>query len=359
MVNNIYQIKMKQQQNAMLFVAFTFILSGCKKIDDCTRHYKNDPIPQLSRICFGSCSSQNKAQPILNTIVDKKPDLFIYAGDNMYADTDDMKAMEAEYYKLCKKDEFQRLISNVKTIATWDDHDYGANDSGKHYSKKAESKLKFLNFWGEFNNLERAIHEGIYTSYYWGDSIHRVQVILLDCRTFRDDLLTNANGNYIQNTDPNVTILGSEQWNWLKTELTVPAKIRIIVSSTQFARTHDGYEAWDNFPHEQEKMIQTIKDAHANGVVFISGDVHLGELSKINPAGLYPIYDLTSSGLTQLEGSDVPNTNRVGDVELDYNFGMIDIDWQDPNNVLLNMKIGLLQGTEKLKYSIPLNDLQF
>lgn len=35
------------------------------------------------------------------------------------------------------------------------------------------------------------------------------------------------------------------------------------------------------------------------GVFFISGDVHFGEIARYNCAAGYPLYDITSSGLTQ------------------------------------------------------------
>ena len=38
----------------------------------------------VSRIAFGSCGHQDHDQPVLNTVVSKKPDLFIYLGDNIY-----------------------------------------------------------------------------------------------------------------------------------------------------------------------------------------------------------------------------------------------------------------------------------
>ena len=66
-----------------------------------------------SKIAFGSCSNQNKPQPVLNTIVKQEPDLFIYLGDNIYGDTKDMKVLESKYRQLGEKKEFQNLRFNV------------------------------------------------------------------------------------------------------------------------------------------------------------------------------------------------------------------------------------------------------
>ena len=35
------------------------------------------------------------------------------------------------------------------------------------------------------------------------------------------------------------------------------------------------------------------------GVIFISGDVHFGEIARFDCGLTYPVYDITSSGLTQ------------------------------------------------------------
>ncbi len=89
--------------------------------------------PLISRIAFGSCQTQDEPLPILRTVLEWEPELFIYLGDNIYGDTNDMAVLEAKYAKLGAKKDFAALRANVPTIATWDDHDYGANDAGKDY----------------------------------------------------------------------------------------------------------------------------------------------------------------------------------------------------------------------------------
>lgn len=343
------------------FVSFvtllTFSLFSCKRIDRCERDFNMDTIDTVQKICFGSCSREWKDEPILNTIVSEKPDIFIYLGDNVYIDSEKKRDFERKYFKLCEKSSFQNLIQSCRVLATWDDHDYGKNDGGKEYPQKAMSKDFFMKFWGEENNAERKAHEGIYTSYYFGNDSQRVQIILLDCRTFRDKLITDTNGNYATQNDPDMTMLGEEQWTWLENELQKPAKVRIIGSSTQFARSYNGYETWANFPLEQQKMLAIIKRTQAKGLFFISGDVHLAELSKIENSPTYPIYDFTSSGLTEFQNEDIPNTDRIGNSIYDSpNFGIITINWHPP--VKIQFTIGSISGSKFLNYTLYLSDLQ-
>lgn len=317
----------------------------------------------IHKIAFGSCSYQYKPQPILDKIVETKPDIFIYMGDNIYGDTDNMDSLKKEYSILAAKPEFINLKKNVKLYATWDDHDFGENDAGRHYSKKEESKEIFLNFFEEPKNSSRWKHKGIYHSEMLGDKKNSVQIILLDTRTFRDDLIerkksdTLFKNDYIPYTTSDSTMLGAKQWKWLEKELKKKASIRIIVSSNQFAHSYNGYESWTNFPHEQTKMLELIKKTKANGVVFISGDVHWGELSVLNYPNLYPIYDITSSGITQKWPKVEPNTNRIGNPIRENNYGLITI---DNSTKIQGLTFQLIDNQNKvvLEKKISANELQ-
>ena len=48
----------------------------------------------LTKIAFGSCSKEDKDQPILKTVLTKEPELFIYLGDNIYGDSRDMEILK-------------------------------------------------------------------------------------------------------------------------------------------------------------------------------------------------------------------------------------------------------------------------
>lgn len=334
-------------------------LASCKTdpLRMCERNFRNDSIPLVTRIAFGSCADEELEQPILNKVVEHHPDLFIYLGDNIYGDTYNMRELESEYGQLSCKPEFQNLIHHTKVLATWDDHDYGHNDVGKEFPSKEESKQIFLRFWGEEYNQSRQSHPGIYTSYYFGDSAHRVQVILLDLRTFRDKLKTE-NDYYVPNFDSTAELLGDEQWTWLAHELEQPARLRIIGSSSRFATEADGGECWGNFPFELQRMFTIIKTKQANGIVFISGDIHFAELCKRQEPGLYPLYDFTASPLARHANDPWPNTWQVATAPVGYNFGLIEIDWQQPDPVLHCKAYGEA-GDERMSYDFPLSQIHF
>jgi len=296
-------------------------------------------------------------------VVSHQPNLFIYLGDNIYGDTRNMGELQAKYRKLEAKPEFQRLRNATEVLATWDDHDYGENDAGRHYPFKRESKEIFLKFWNEPAHSERRNHEGIYHSLLYGPEAKRVQVILLDTRTFRDNLVEHKDkdgykNDYRPNTIADSTMLGAAQWAWLETQFKVPAAIRIIASSTQFGHEYNGWESWTNVPHEQQKMLALIKKTKANDIVFISGDVHWGEISKMEVNDQYPIYDITSSGITQTWDKPEPNQNRIGEVVMQNNFGLIEIDWGS-NTYKLTFKLIDIKNKIRARHEVKSDEITF
>ena len=104
-------------------------------------------VDSIFKIAFGSCGHQDHPLPIFNNIVAHQPDLFIFLGDNIYGDTKEMDTLRSKYKLLSEKTSFQNLKENVEIIATWDDHDFGWNDIGRHYEFKEESKNIFLDFF--------------------------------------------------------------------------------------------------------------------------------------------------------------------------------------------------------------------
>ncbi len=352
-----------------LFFGILFLLNACSfSIDKFSvplkRIQPSKKVKEITRITFGSCAGQYHRQPILKRVAESDPDLFIYLGDNIYGDTENMKTLARKYKKLARKPSFKNLVKNVRVLATWDDHDYGENDAGKYYPKKEESKKIFLAFFNEPKNSERRKHPGIYHAemYEYGD--RTLQVILLDTRTFRSDLYWSDGKNghkhdYMPNPFPDSTFLGNEQWIWLEEQFKRKADVRIIASSNQFAHEYNGFESWTNVPREQEKMLQLIQTTKANGVIFISGDVHWGEISKREIKNGYPIYDITSSGITRTwKSPPEPNKYRLGKTERNINFGCIEIDWnkKDPE---IHFSIRNIKGISTVTHSITLSELNF
>ena len=105
-----------------------------------------DESKTLTKIALGSCNRSDYEQPLWQPILEKKPDLWIWLGDNIYGDTEDMQALAANYARQKNNTEYQKLLSITPVVGVWDDHDYGVNDGGKEYPKRAESRDIMLDF---------------------------------------------------------------------------------------------------------------------------------------------------------------------------------------------------------------------
>jgi alkaline phosphatase D len=316
----------------------------------------------VTKIAFGSCASQSEPQPTLDVALAKDPDLFIYLGDNMYANTYDPRKLQQFYHTMYGRPEFCRLKNAVPLLATWDDHDYANNDEDKDNPIKVQSQQIFCDFWGEPANSVRRTREGIYMSYLYGTQPgKKLQVILLDTRYFLDNRRLNngcGKNDYCPITKPSATVLGDAQWLWLEQQLSVPADLRIIASSIPFGTEYNGWETWANFPLQQEKLVNLIKSTGANGVVFISGDVHYSELSAYTTASTgYTLYDFTSSGINREWRAIEPNMYRVPGVPATYNqsFGFFEVDW---TNRTLKMSAFGASNNVLFSHTASLNDLR-
>lgn len=322
-------------------------------------------------IAFGACCHQDKEQPIWDAIVAAAPDLFLFAGDNIYGDSEDMAVLEAKYALLGAVPGYQRLLDTCPILAVYDDHDFGINDGGREYPMRAESAALCLDFFGVPADDPRRQHEGVYGATVMGEPGQRVQVILLDTRYFRDPIdadprtqseksAANVVGWYRPTLDKTRTLLGEAQWAWLEEELRKDADVRLIISSVQVVPNEKGMECWGNLPHERTALFDLIGSTGAEGVVFLSGDVHFAEVSRTDE-GPYPLHDFTSSGLTQSPDptwhQSVNSYRRPGMVYADQSFGVVRIDWAG-DSTQLRLQARTIEGAVAFEEIVPLKTLR-
>lgn len=324
----------------------------------------------VSRIAFGSCAEEGDPQTIWAPLTASKPDLFLFIGDTIYADTEDMGVMKAKYDRFAKEPGYEKLVATCPILATWDDHDYGVNDGDASYPKKAEAAKLMLDFFKVPADSPRRQREGVYGAHRFGPEGKRVQVILLDARSFKskpkadprseeEKKRLNIIGRYIGVDDRDATVLGEGQWKWLDEQLRKPADVRLLVSSIQVVADEKGIDSWGNFPLERKRLYKLIESTGAKGVLLVTGDVHFAEISRTDD-GPYPLYDFTSSGLTHVSEplAAAVNNFRVSDrAFVELNFGLIEIDWEAPVPTI-TMKACGDDGDVAFEKTIRLNELE-
>lgn len=338
----------------------------------------------ITTLGFGSCARGERPMPIWDAINAARCDAFVLCGDNIYGDSADPAVLREKYALLAAVPAFAKLRQTVPLFATWDDHDYGRNDAGAGFPGAAAAQKEFCDFFGVPDDSPRRTTPGVYDCVTLGPPGKRVQLILLDTRMFRSPLKKDpANPRVtIPNTDADATVLGEGQWAWFERRLREPAEIRVVISSIQLISAEHGSEKWENFPHERARFLALLRRTAASGVVVISGDRHMAELSALTPAdGVpYPLYDLTTSGLNNPvppqkseakaggAGSAAqpqvapkkPQPNRHRLHEHPYtrsNFGLMRINWDAPVSAL-RLEVCGLEGEVVLARDIPLAELR-
>lgn len=246
------------------------------------------------RVAFGSCCriQFDRDQRIFDVVRRLEPDLFFWLGDNIYADSDQPAALSDLYTRQRVVASLEPLLRSTPQLATWDDHDFGYNDSDGASPFKAESLRLFRSYWAN-PAYGGADAPGVWFRQGYGG----VDFFFLDGRYHRD--ASDAPDT------PAKTMLGAAQKAWLKAELQrsrAPFKILVSGGGWSSAERLDGGDSWGVYLNERNEIFDFIRDRGIEGVVCISGDSHMGELNCIPRSGEggYDLYDLGSSPLAQM-----------------------------------------------------------
>lgn len=302
-----------------------FVLNACSTPQKITEALKpEEPKGPSFRVAFGSCNNQDLPQSHWDIILKKSPQVWIWLGDNIYADTRSPRVMERKYKKLMNNPEYQAFARQVRITGTWDDHDYGENDAGREYPMKKKSKELFWDFMQESKGSVHRAHEGIYRSEVWNIGSRKVKLIILDTRYSRDPLMQNNIHEYIPSEGD---ILGEKQWAWLEMELADSSAVDalVIANGTQVLGEQHRFEKWANFPKSKERLLKLMNESAVKIKIILSGDRHFGEISQLALPNGTQLTEVVSSGITHsYESADEANPLRVGSLWSGTHYALMD-----------------------------------
>eukprot|EP00035_Acanthoeca_spectabilis_P040156 m.67710 g.67710 ORF g.67710 m.67710 type:complete len:433 (+) comp9876_c0_seq1:2927-4225(+) len=303
------------------------------------------------RVAFGSCNKADRPQPLWRDVLSRKPDLWIWGGDNVYLDSKYMlgkhrmatpERIESQYRLQLQNPDYMELVKSTTVLGTWDDHDYGHNNGGWDLPIKSETRSAFLDFIEVEQTpdpVRRTREDGIYSARViqdTGKGGRPVGVILLDERW-------NKGG-----PDSDAPFLGSAQWAWFEETLAAHTKADVgltfvVTSLTALPQPRAPFESWDVYPKERLRLLRLLASA-GHPTLMLSGDVHLGEMSSATcaaPGTDEPVlvFEVTASGMTHTHGDGwissilmsvlrelTPFPHTVG-YTLQHHYGELDIDW--------------------------------
>ncbi len=322
--------------------------------------WRGDP-PDFSFV-VGSCAYVNEEQydrpgkpyggsyEIYKSIFEKHPDFMVWLGDNYYLREPDWNSWTGILKRITHTrslPEMQPLLSSVHHYAIWDDHDFGPNNSDRSFTHKDLTLKAFKLFWPA---LSYGVDDkpGITTKFDWSDA----EFFMMDDRYYRSPDETKTGKKQL---------LGEDQLRWLIDALiSSNATFKFIAIGGQVLSPDKDAEVYNNFQEEQEKLLSAIKKEGISGVIFLTGDRHFSEITKMEREGTYPLYDFTLSTMSAGPSKPDPSKNfwRVpGTLITERNFGVFKITGPK-NDRVLNCKVFNKDGVELWSYDINANSLK-
>ena len=290
---------------------------------------------------------------ILEVMANQEADFMLWMGDNIYYREPEFNSKAGMLYRNAHDRAYpslQPLLAKFPHYATWDDHDFGPNDSNRSYHFKHEALNLFKAFWA---NPHYGMPEapGVYGLIQFAD----LDFFLLDNRWYRAP-------NRLK--DPGKPYLGEQQLQWLKDALLSSfAPFKFIVVGNQVTNTFSRHESYYNYPKEWSDLMSWLNEQEVRGVVILSGDRHFSELLKMTRPKNYPLYEFTSSpitsGLINEMGIEQDNPMRVtGTLVRDMqNFGLVKVTGKRRDRTL-TMKTIDAEGKQRWEFSISEKDLR-
>jgi alkaline phosphatase D len=284
-----------------------------------------------SSIAFGSCNRQDKPQDFWATLRSLQPSHFLWVGDAVYAKGNSVEKLQKAYENLTSNAHYGSFEESTVVDGVWDDHDCGINDVGKFVPDKEARQRLYAGFirgagggrGGHGSTLSEYDERiGLYhhTDIRIGDATARFY--FLDTRSQRDYHWIRSVGEvHIKGsalvasalrvsysllgwgTAHSGSVLGNEQWMRFEDSLrSSKADLNVVISSVQVLTTNPVFESWGHFPTEKRRLFALLQEIDPKNLVFLSGDVHLGELSRASytrsDGSLGQWVEVTSSGLT-------------------------------------------------------------
>ncbi len=279
----------------------------------------------VTKIALIGCHKQHKPAPALKYIAENHdPDYAVWLGDNVYADTKtNPEYIREQLQVLENKEGFKTLREKVPFFVTWDDHDYGLNNTGAEYPHREESKRIFREFW----QLEKEIpadRDGVY--YAVREKLPNgktLQFLMVDGRYNNERYLEHISAS-------EADILGEKQWEWLENELRKPADIRFFITGQQVLLDKaTRWEAWSKVGQSQQRLDDLLVRLNANNVIFLTGDQHTAEVLESLPTMSYYTFEIMACGINQTETpGKAPNRIAGPDLTL-HPAPLLEIFWEE------------------------------
>jgi len=253
--------------------------------------------PARTTLVMGSCASSDKFFDIWDRMAEQKPDALMLLGDTPYINSVALKVNRDRHRQFLSIPTLAALGASTPIWATWDDHDFGGNDTDGKIKNKHLIRQAFCEYraHAEFGDGEH----GVYTKFRRGP----VEVFMIDARYF-----SQTEPSPVDPDKP--TCLGKTQWAWLKKGLlasTAPFKL-LATGMIWDDKKNSEKDDWETYRYEREALFDFIGEHKITGCVLIGGDIHVSRHLK-HPMTDRIGYDLHQWVISPMHDSVIPELN--------------------------------------------------
>lgn len=257
------------------------------------------PVNQSARttLAMGSCASSTDFFDVWTRIAKQKIDGLMLLGDTPYIDNRQLSVNRMRHREFLSIPTLAALGASTPVWGTWDDHDFGGNDTDGKISNKEVIRKAFMEYRAQ-KKFGDGQH-GVYTKFRRG----ALEVFMIDPRYF-----SQTEPSPVDASKP--TCLGQTQWRWLCDGLmhsTAPFKL-LVTGMIWDDKKNGEKDDWNTYAHEREAIFDFIGRNNIGGVVLVGGDIHVSRHLK------YPMrdrigYDLHQFIISPLHDRVIPSLN--------------------------------------------------
>jgi alkaline phosphatase D len=250
----------------------------------------------------GRCRAPGTGYRIFEAMARRRPDLFVFAGDTVYADhrcpvpenvpgadfrAVDLPGFRAKHRYNRADPAVQQLFRITSVWATWDDHEVRNDFAGPSEPLMPSGRRAFREYWPVDPPADDPYR--LFRRFRWG---RLAEVFLLDTRQYRRP--------NVEPDGPDKSMLGGAQRAWLLAGLREsPAVWKLVVSSVSLSipTGRAARDSWANgsthltpagtptgFEHELGRIVRELAEHRVRNVVWLVADVHRAEVLRHAPA---------------------------------------------------------------------------
>ncbi|PIT98991.1 MAG: hypothetical protein COT74_12155 [Bdellovibrionales bacterium CG10_big_fil_rev_8_21_14_0_10_45_34] len=287
-----------------------------------------DTDKEPARVALASCAldlAYGTRELAWKNLAKAKPDVILLMGDNFYVDIPmpvtswaPQRLIWGRYMQNRRTQGLYFLDHLIPVLATWDDHDFGKNDTNGQVPWREFVQKEFRRFFPVLDGDGFSRGPGI--NFKW--SAFGQDFFMMDSRSYRQHSLFSFTKS---------TFWGNDQTQWLFDSAEENGNTGWILNGLQFFGGYlpreESFEATSKA--ELESLLTNLKKK-SRKFIFCSGDKHHTEVMKIEKEYLgYSSLELTASGIHQLQlrnpWSTSPNPRQIAAAGGHENFMVINI----------------------------------